>query len=44
MLRTITMGTCVSVQGTFVKSLPDGRVLVRVGKQVFSGKPVVKAA
>ncbi|MDQ7071500.1 MAG: hypothetical protein Q9M48_12325 [Rhodobacterales bacterium] len=44
MLRTITMGTCVSVQGTFVKSLPDGRVLVRVGKQVFSGKPVAKAA
>ncbi len=44
MLRTITMGTCVSVQGIFVKSLPDGRVLVRVGEQVFSGKPVAKAA
>jgi hypothetical protein len=40
MLKTIIMGTCVSVQGIFVKALPDGRVSVRVGDKVFSGLPV----
>ncbi|WP_281261548.1 hypothetical protein [Ascidiaceihabitans donghaensis] len=40
MLRTITMGSCVSVQGTFVRTLENGRVLVRVGQQVFAGRPV----
>ncbi|MEP1522724.1 hypothetical protein [Ascidiaceihabitans sp.] len=40
MLRTITMGSCVSVQGTFVRTLENGRVLVRVGQQVFVGRPV----
>ena len=44
MLHTISMGSCVSVQGIFVKSLPDGRVQVRVGQQLFIGKPVKKAA
>lgn len=44
MLRTITMGTCVSVQGIFVKSLPGGRVIIRVGEQLFSGKPIAKTA
>jgi len=38
------MGSCVSVQGIFVKTLPDGRVQVRVGQQLFVGKPVNKAA
>ena len=40
MLHTVTIGSCVSVQGLFVKALPDGRVQVRVGKDVFTGKPV----
>jgi hypothetical protein len=44
MLHTITMGAYVSVQGLFVKSLPDGRVQVRVGRQLFVGKPVSQAA
>ncbi|MGI3169715.1 hypothetical protein ACRARG_11205 [Pseudooceanicola sp. C21-150M6] len=44
MLRTITVGSCVSVQGTFVRTLNDGRVEVRVGNQVFSGVPVSSAA
>ncbi len=46
MVRTITLGSCVSVQGTFVRDLPDGRVLVRVGEREFAGKPItsVKAA
>ena len=40
MLRTIVMGTCVSVQGLFVRNLPDGRVVVRVGERLFTGFPV----
>ncbi|MDU8910207.1 hypothetical protein [Aestuariicoccus sp. MJ-SS9] len=42
MLRTIIMGSCVSVQGILEKSLPDGRIAVRVGQQIFTGLPVVK--
>ena len=39
MLRTITMGSCVSVQGTFVRALPDGRIAVKVGETVYQGRP-----
>ncbi|MCZ4352044.1 hypothetical protein O4H61_05905 [Roseovarius aestuarii] len=44
MIRTIRLGSCVLVQGIFVKLLPDGRVQVRDGDRVFSGQPVGKAA
>jgi hypothetical protein len=44
MLHTIMMGSCVSVQGLLVKTLPDGRVQVRVGTQLFTGRPVSQAA
>ena len=44
MLRTITVGTCVSVQGTFVRTYPDGRIAVKVGQTVYSGRPVGTAA
>ena len=44
MLRTITVGTCVSVQGTYVRSLPDGRIAVKVGDRVYAGRPVTKVA
>ncbi|MFY9212164.1 MAG: hypothetical protein WAO69_13635 [Aestuariivita sp.] len=44
MLKTITVGSCVSVQGTFVKELPDGRVVVQVGDTIYKGYPVAKAA
>ena len=30
MLRTIEMGTSILVQGIYVKTLPDGRMTVRV--------------
>lgn len=40
MMQTITVGSYISVQGTFVRALPNGRVQVRVGDQVYSGKPV----
>lgn len=40
MLKTILLGSCVLVQGTFVKKLADGRIAVKVGDQVFKGQPV----
>ncbi|MGR3634622.1 MAG: hypothetical protein ACU0BK_01700 [Shimia sp.] len=40
MLRTITVGSCVSIQGTVVGNLPDGRISVQVGDKIYSGKPI----
>ncbi|MHC9235561.1 hypothetical protein ACX9MO_07925 [Pseudooceanicola sp. 502str34] len=44
MLRTITIGQYISVQGNYVRSLPDGSVEVRVGEKVFAGLPVSQPA
>ncbi|MFC6688968.1 hypothetical protein [Jhaorihella thermophila] len=44
MLVTVTIGSCVSVQGTYVRTLPDGRVEVRVGDKIHQGQPVKTAA
>ena len=40
MVRTIMIGSCVSIQGIFVKVLDDGKICVRVGEQLFNGRPV----
>lgn len=40
MLRTITLGSCVSVQGLLVRSLDNGRVVIRVGDRTYEGVPV----
>ena len=40
MLKTVIMGSCVSVQGVFVQAFEDGRIAVRVGSRVFRGFPV----
>ena len=40
MLKTIALGTCVFVQGIFVRSLADGKIVVRVGERDFTGAPV----
>jgi hypothetical protein len=42
MLRTITIGSCVSVQGIYVKDMPDGRIAVRVDDTVYAGTPVIR--
>ncbi len=42
MLRTIMVGSFISVQGTFVRALPDGRISVRVGKTTYSGTPIAR--
>lgn len=40
MIRTVTVGKHQWVQGLFVKELPDGKMVVRVGEREFSGKPI----
>lgn len=40
MIRTIVIGSCVSVQGLFVRALGDGRIAVRDGEKTFVGRPV----
>jgi len=40
MLGTISLGSCVSVQGPIVGTEPDGRVVVRVDQKTFTGYPV----
>ena len=42
MLRTIVVGSCVSVQGTFESQLDNGKIVVRVGDRLFAGKPVLR--
>lgn len=44
MLQTIVIGSCVSVQGLYVKALDGGRVAVRVGERIYEGLPVKKIA
>ena len=40
MLQTITIGSCISVQGLLVRELPDGKIIVRVDDKQFVGLPV----
>jgi hypothetical protein len=40
MYQTIQVSSCVSVQGEIVERLPDGRVVVRDGLNVYRGLPV----
>ena len=40
MLRTISVGSCVSVQGLLVAQLADGLIAVKVDDKTFVGKPV----
>jgi len=44
MLRTILLGTCVYVQGEFIRRLADGRIVVRDGKRFFTGRSVATRA
>ncbi len=40
MLRTITIGSTVSIQGIFLRTLADGKIAIGVGNRTFVGKPV----
>ena len=40
MLRTITVGSCVSIQGLLVGQMADGKIMVRVDEKTYVGYPV----
>lgn len=40
MVKTITIGSSVSIQGLVVRSLDDGRIVVQVGQHEYAGRPV----
>ncbi len=40
MLKTILIGSCVYVQGVFVRKLGDGKIIVRVGDRLYKGMPI----
>ena len=40
MIRTISVGSYISVQGLFEGATSNGNILVRVGNRTFEGKPV----
>ena len=44
MLRTIMLGSAISVQGIFTRALPDGRIVVKVDNATYAGVPVTKTA
>lgn len=41
-IRTITVGSCISVQGNFERDLGNGHITVRVGQMTYTGKPVAR--
>jgi hypothetical protein len=40
MFKTIRLGPHILVQGLFVRQLKNGKIVVRVGNQTFTGSPV----
>ncbi|WP_339108514.1 hypothetical protein [Thioclava sp. GXIMD4216] len=42
MLRTITVGSSVSIQGIYQGKLADGKITVRVGEELYTGRPVTR--
>jgi len=40
MVKTITIGSYVSVQGVLLRSLADGRAVVQVGVNEYTGRLV----
>ena len=43
MFRTITVGSCHSIQGLMVGQLPDGRIVIRLDGRTYAGHPVPSA-
>lgn len=40
MLRTISVGSCVSIQGLMIGQMADGKIMVKVDEKTFVGYPV----
>ncbi|MDA5093018.1 hypothetical protein O2N63_02865 [Aliiroseovarius sp. KMU-50] len=43
MMRTIILGSCVMVQGHYVKTLSDGRIVIKVDGRLMAGRPATQA-
>lgn len=39
MLKTIMIGKYLSIQGKFVRTTPNGLMVVRVGDKTYAGRP-----
>lgn len=42
MIRTISVGSYILIQGLFESMAPNGNMVVRVGTKTFEGKPVLR--
>ena len=40
MLRTIKIGSCMTVQGLLVRQLDDGRIVISANSRLYQGMPV----
>jgi len=40
MYKTIMMGSCIAVQGLFIRALKNGKIAIRVGSKEYVGIPV----
>ncbi len=40
MYKTIMMGSCIAVQGLFIRAMGNGKIAIRVGSKEFVGFPV----
>ncbi len=40
MIRTIMLGSCVSIQGIYVRTLESGKILIKVGQKSYEGYSV----
>ncbi len=40
MYKTIMLGSCVAVQGLFLRALSNGKIAILVGNKEFIGVPV----
>lgn len=40
MIRTISMGRYISVQGLFERLAHNGNIVIRVGSRTYVGKPI----
>ena len=42
MIKTIAIGKYITAQGVFVKTLPNGHIVIKAGQKTLSGLPVSK--
>jgi hypothetical protein len=40
MLCTISVGSCVSIQGVLIGQQPDGKIMILVDEKTYVGRPI----